>query len=149
MPFCGSQVILCDVPVHFDTYVGCSHGCEYCFANKKQGQRQIKPYNALKKLENFINGKRYAETCWCDWDIPLHWGALSDPFQPAEKEHGISMKALRVFAEYFYPFICTQCRLFHGCLRTRRAGTSRWLLYVRRYRPRCMRWRRQCDYLPG
>ena len=26
---CGSQVILCNLPVRFDTYVGCSHGCRY------------------------------------------------------------------------------------------------------------------------
>lgn len=32
---CGSQIILCNLPVRFDTYRGCSHGCRYCFAQKK------------------------------------------------------------------------------------------------------------------
>ncbi len=31
MPECGSQVILCDLPVRMDTYKGCSHNCKYCF----------------------------------------------------------------------------------------------------------------------
>ena len=32
-------------------------------------------------------------------------GGLSDPFQPAERELGISLKALEVFSETGYPFI--------------------------------------------
>lgn len=44
-------------------------------------------------------------TKWCDWDIPLHWGGMSDPFQPCEEKHRISYEALKVFAETGYPFI--------------------------------------------
>ena len=35
---CGSQIVLCNLPIRFDTYVGCSHGCRYCFVQKKNGQ---------------------------------------------------------------------------------------------------------------
>ena len=34
MPECGTQVYLCDVPIRFDNYKGCSHACEYCFAKQ-------------------------------------------------------------------------------------------------------------------
>lgn len=105
MPKCGSQCYLCDVPIRFDTYVGCSHGCKYCFAKKFQDIEKIKIDETPKKLKDFIDGKRTAETKWCDWDIPLHWGGMSDPFQPCEKLHRISLDCLKVFAETKYPFI--------------------------------------------
>ena len=91
MPKCGSQVLLCDLPVRFDTYKGCSHGCVYCFAQKKANMSDIKPYESVFVLKNFIEGKRGRDTSWCDWDIPLHWGGMSDPFQPAEKVFGAHM----------------------------------------------------------
>ena len=44
-------------------------------------------------------------TNWCDWDIPLHWGGVSDPFQPIERRYRNSYECLKVFAETKYPFI--------------------------------------------
>lgn len=102
---CGSQVVLCEYPIRLDTYRGCSHGCRYCFAQSKTDISVIRPDNCVEALRRFIAGKRTTETNWCDWAIPLHWGGLSDPFQPAERELGISLKALEVFAETGYPFI--------------------------------------------
>lgn len=102
---CGSQVAICDVPVRFDTYSGCSHGCKYCFVKRKTDITDVKPLNGIKSLENFIHGKRQITTNWCDWDIPIHWGGLSDPFQPCEEIHRLSMKTLELFAETGYPFI--------------------------------------------
>lgn len=102
---CGSQVILCDVPIRFDTYKGCSHACKYCFVKRKTDITQIEAQNCLKGLINFINRKRNAETNWCDWNIPLHWGGLSDPFQPCEKQYRISYECLKVLAKSKYPFI--------------------------------------------
>ena len=42
MPDCGSQIVLCDVPIRFDTYKGCSHGCKYCFVYRKYNISKIK-----------------------------------------------------------------------------------------------------------
>lgn len=105
MPRCGSQVYLCDVPIRFDTYKGCSHGCKYCFVFRKYDIKDIKPNETAKALINFINKGRNGETNWCDWNIPLHWGGMSDPFQPCEKIHRNSYECLKVFAETKYPFI--------------------------------------------
>ena len=102
---CGIQCINCPYPVHLDTYSGCSHACKYCFANEKLTIKNIKPLNNAKALESFINGHRTSETKWCDWDIPLHWGANSDPFQACESEHKRSLECLKIFAESKYPFI--------------------------------------------
>lgn len=107
MPNCGSQVILCDLPIRFDTYVGCTHGCQYCFATKKINgfYNKIKKGESLNKLKSFIEGKRTQETNWCDWDIPLHIGGLSDPLQPIEKEKRYTYECLKLLKETQYPFV--------------------------------------------
>lgn len=105
MPDCGSQVFLCDVPIRFDTYEGCSHDCKYCFASRKKSINVIKKGEGKESLINFINGKRNIKTNWADWDIPLHWGGMSDPFQPCEEEYGNSYECLKIFRETQYHFI--------------------------------------------
>lgn len=102
---CGTQAVLCEYPIRFDTYKGCSHNCSYCFARAKQDISKVEKDNCVKQLVSFVKGGRTHETNWCDWDIPLHWGGLSDPFQPIEKEHRISLECLKVFAETGYPVI--------------------------------------------
>ena len=107
MPDCGSQCWLCDLPVRFDTYKGCSHGCKYCFVqrNGKYDISKIETREGEKALKDWIAGKRIKETNWCDWDIPLHWGGVSDPFQPCEKVKRMSYNALKIFAQTKYPFV--------------------------------------------
>ena len=105
MPACGSQITLCDVPIRFDTYRGCSHSCRYCFVYRSYDINNIKKFEGPDSLLNFIKGKRCHQTNWCDWDIPLHWGGVSDPFQPIEKKHRQSLKCLKIFKETQYPFI--------------------------------------------
>jgi len=102
---CGSQCILCDLPIRFDTYKGCSHACKYCFVKRKTDISEIEARNCLNSLKNFINGKRSGDTNWCDWNIPLHWGGVSDPFQPVESKYKISLKCLKMFAKTKYPFV--------------------------------------------
>lgn len=102
---CGSQVVICDLPVRLDTYEGCEHDCLYCFARRKKGIDSIKVLRSVATLKDFIKGKRTINTKWCDWDIPLHWGGMSDPFQPCESEFRESYRCLEVFAESGYPFI--------------------------------------------
>lgn len=102
---CGIQCLVCDYPIHLDTYSGCSHACRYCFANEKKSIVNIKPLNNASSLRSFIEGNRTLETNWCDWDIPIHWGANSDPFQVCENEHKRTLECLEIFAETKYPFI--------------------------------------------
>lgn len=101
---CGSQVVLCEYPIRFDTYRGCTHDCKYCFARCKTNIEKVEPL-PTNMLKPFIGGKRSQTTNWCDWNIPLHWGGMSDPFQPAEKTYKKSLEALQIFAQTKYPFI--------------------------------------------
>lgn len=105
MPICGSQCILCDLPIRFDTYKGCSHGCKYCFARKKVDIMKIEPNEDAKGLLNFINGQRDGTTVWCDWDIPLHIGGMSDPFQPVEREYKRTLECLKILSQTKYPVV--------------------------------------------
>lgn len=50
---CGSQIILCNLPVRFDTYRGCSHGCRYCFAQKKNDISHIERDESVDGLPGF------------------------------------------------------------------------------------------------
>lgn len=102
---CGSQVTVCEYPVHFDTYRGCSHGCRYCFAQLKVTLDEVRVDNCYESLKRFISGNRTSVTKWCDWAIPLHWGGVSDPFQPIEKQARVSLRCLELLAETGYPFI--------------------------------------------
>ena len=104
MPTCGSQCVLCDLPVRFDPYEGCSHGCKYCFAQRYKGL-DVKLGESPESLSRFIHGGRVSETRAFDWDIPLHIGGMSDPLQPAEKEYGRMKKCLEILAEEGYPAV--------------------------------------------
>lgn len=105
MPDCGSQIILCDLPIRFDSYEGCTHNCSYCFVKRKVDISQVKIGESANSLKSFIGGARNKKTKWCDWDIPIHWGGMSDPFQPAEEKYRNSCKCLKVFEETQYPFV--------------------------------------------
>lgn len=97
--------MLCDLPIRFDTYKGCSHLCKYCFVQRKKDLQEVQKFETDIALRNFIDGNRTQTTNWCDWNIPLHWGGMSDPFQPIEREYKNSLKCLKVFAETKYPFV--------------------------------------------
>lgn len=104
---CGSILPWCDVPIAYDNFVGCSHGCKYCFINDKYDitRTPVSPLFNQKELARFIAGERTSITNWCDWKIPLHWGTLSDPFQPAEIAARTSLESLRLFAKSKHPVI--------------------------------------------
>jgi DNA repair photolyase len=102
---CGSQVIICDIPVRVDSYVGCSHDCKYCFARRKTDIAKVEPVGAAGAIVRWVEGKRNGMTNWVDWKIPLHFGGMSDPLQPAESTYGETWRALDVLARAQYPYV--------------------------------------------
>lgn len=102
---CGSQITICDLPIRYDTYKGCSHQCKYCFVQRGTRVSAVGLGESPNAVYEFAKGKRNALTKWCDWDIPIHWGGMSDPFQPAEIKYRRSLEALRAFNETQYPFV--------------------------------------------
>lgn len=102
---CGSQAGICSFPIRLDTYKGCSHGCAYCFARSGYDISNIRATRSAKSLRKFVTGERTSVTRWCNWNIPLHWGGMSDPFHPLEAKEHASLECLEIFAETGYPFI--------------------------------------------
>lgn len=115
MPRCGSHIVNCDTPIYFDTYTGCDYACTYCNERVKgRGKDLPKPDEGVRAVRNFIEGDRTWGLEWCDWDIPLHWGVCSEPFQDCEREHQRSYKLLRLFAETGYPVIVSTKSVMPG-----------------------------------
>lgn len=107
MILAGKTTLWCDYPIGFDSYKGCGFGCSYCYSHN----RNIipAPLTRVSEVINFILGKRNKTTNWCNWQIPLRWGVMSDPFQSCELKYKRSYQILKEFADRFYPFIvCTK-----------------------------------------
>lgn len=105
MPKSSNQLI-CDMALRFDNYVGCSHSCNYCFVKLKTDISKISLGESSITLKNWINKKREGKSndVYPD-EMPIHWGGVSDPFQPIEKLKKSSLECLKVFKDTQYPFV--------------------------------------------
>jgi DNA repair photolyase len=106
MPDSGSQVTLCDMPIRIDSYAGCTHFCAYCFVLRTKSLDKIALKDTPATVRAFVEGRRHGTVAWCDYEQPLHWGGMSDPFQRlAEDHYRNSRDILEVFAETGYPVV--------------------------------------------
>ena len=106
----SSKFAICGLPIRVDTYKTCSFGCYYCFANNRkimefQKVLQIgdieQVERKLKKvlIEKNIDSKNLLEVL-ISKGITWHCGGMSDPFQPIEKELGITKKLIDLSNKY-------------------------------------------------
>ena len=103
---CGSQIVLCNLPVRFDTYVGCTHGCRYCFVQKKNGQLEaVSKGDDVRSLKLLSRASAPAKPGGATGTSPSTGGGMSDPFQPVEKKYRYSLECLKLLAETRYPFV--------------------------------------------
>src|SRR6185369_13466145 len=90
-------------------YRGCRHGCPFCFArythwylgfqNAFDFQRKIQvKINLLEVLERELGDPRKRK----NW---INLGAVTDPYQPAEKKYQLARGAFRLLARYAWPFV--------------------------------------------
>jgi len=90
-------------------YRGCRHGCPYCFArythwflgfqNTFDFERKIQvKVNLLEVLEKELSNPRRKR----DW---VSLGAVTDPYQPAEKKYGLARGAFRLLSKYGWPAV--------------------------------------------
>jgi len=88
-------------------YRGCEHGCIYCFARPTHAYLGLSPGldfetrlvarpNAADLLRQELSKPRYKVA-------PLAIGTNTDPYQPVEKERGITRACLQVLAEFNHP----------------------------------------------
>ena len=99
-----------DVPFEqsINPYRGCEHGCIYCYARPTHAWLDLSPgqdfetrltykHNAAQLLEEELRKPGYR----CS---PITLGANTDPYQPVEKQHGISREILQVLQRHHHPF---------------------------------------------
>jgi len=90
-------------------YRGCRHGCPFCFArythwflgfqNSFDFQRKIQvKVNLLEVLEKELTQSRRKK----DW---VSLGAVTDPYQPAEKKYGLARGAFKLLAKHSWPAV--------------------------------------------
>ncbi len=108
-----SQFSFCGLPFRLDTYSGCAFNCTYCFARLRGGYNHTKklrpanPDRIIKKFKNALTNEKQTSIIsqYIRRKMPLHFGGMSDPFQPIEKEMGISWKILKFLSRIKYPTI--------------------------------------------
>ena len=99
-----------DIPFHqsINPYKGCEHGCIYCFARPTHAYWDLSPgldfeTKILYKpegpelLERALTKKGYQ----CS---PIAFGTNTDPYQPIDKQMGITRKLLQVLQRFRHPF---------------------------------------------
>jgi DNA repair photolyase len=115
----NNQVYFCGVPFRLDSYSGCTHNCYYCFARtnqltniSKEGRREdlmpADPMAFKNKLWTSLDTDRKREGIEFDWlrhRVPIHFGGMSDPFQPCEEKYKVTKKMLEYLSWYEYPTI--------------------------------------------
>ena len=98
-----------DIPfqLSINPYQGCEHGCTYCYARPTHAYLDLSPgvdfetrlsskTNAAALLKNELRKRSYQ--CQC-----ITIGANTDPYQPVEKDHGITRQLLEVLQESRHP----------------------------------------------
>ena len=89
-------------------YIGCSHGCIYCYARPSHAYLGLSPGidfesklffkpEAERLLERELSKKGYV----CK---PIHIGGNTDPYQPAERRLRITRSLLQVMDRFNQPF---------------------------------------------
>ena len=104
----SSKFAICGLPIRIDSYKTCSFGCEYCFSNARKvmefrKELQIANVSSIQnRLDRIYNGGK----CVSFLDVMIkngitwHCGGMSDPFQPIEKELGVTRDILDVTNKY-------------------------------------------------
>lgn len=106
----SSKFAICGLPIRVDSYRSCSFGCRYCFANTREIMNtsdtlQVADVEMLRRyLERVLGRKEVRDNNFLDTlvskDMTWHWGGMSDPFQPCEKEYHITRDLLEATNQY-------------------------------------------------
>jgi DNA repair photolyase len=110
----SSQFYFCGLPLRLDTYRGCGFQCCYCFARHRGGNLpgdNIVPADpnviagAFDRAATSEPGRLGVIGQFIRQRVPIHFGGMSDPFQPAELRYQVSAAALAVLIKHQYPTV--------------------------------------------
>jgi DNA repair photolyase len=109
-----SQFCFCALPLRLDTYRGCSFRCTYCFARYRGGNSPDSTVYAAdpRSVETtfrraLTQGKTKSTVVgqFIRRRVPVHFGGMSDPLQPAELRFQSTEKILQILGTYQYPTV--------------------------------------------
>jgi DNA repair photolyase len=117
-----SLFYFCSLPLRLDSYRGCTYGCLYCFSQRLNNRRldqfnkivpaNPKDFERLMVLSQNNPAKPGLVASCLQNKVPIHFGSVSDPFQPADAKYRISYQFLEILKRYDYPcFISTKSSL--------------------------------------
>lgn len=109
-----SQFSFCGLPLRLDTYAGCALSCTYCFARLRGGNanttkvRIADPNLIINKIKNAIESPELTTGIVGELirnRTPIHFGGMSDPFQPLEKKEKVSLSVLQFLGSLNFPVV--------------------------------------------
>jgi DNA repair photolyase len=109
-----SQFSFCSLPVRLDSYRGCSFSCAYCFATQRGGASPAPQIakadpemlrHALARSDREGLDSRSPLIQMLARRVPIHFGGMSDPFQPAERKWQVSRAFLEILNAWKYPVV--------------------------------------------
>ena len=122
----SSKFAICGLPIRVDTYKNCTFGCEYCFANCRKIMEFGKEFQIgnIKQIERLLHkifdlkevNKENLLEVLISQKITWHCGGMSDPFQPIEKEIGITKQLINLSNKYEIPILfSTKSNTVYDC----------------------------------
>ena len=108
-----SQFPFCSIPLRLDSYSRCQFACRYCFASARAGAsptgriKAAKPEAFARRLARLAKGgePRSVLDEMLAARIPIHFGGLSDPLMPMERQAEVTLALLKVLREHSYPTV--------------------------------------------
>lgn len=111
----GDDRLLCPIPLKINPYRGCEGHCLYCSMNQQHARWQSRAGGSIyevapspiKYIEKIFYRSRGMERQLIDKRYPVQIGHSSDPCQPLERAHKITLKTLAILRDHSYPTIIT------------------------------------------
>src|SRR6476646_9374299 len=109
-----SQFGFCGLPLRLDSYAGCGFRCAFCFAHFRGGKsfgETVRPADGRTLQRIFHRALEPEQTQegivaqFLRRRVPVHFGGMSDPFQPAELRYRVTESFLQTLARYHYPTV--------------------------------------------
>jgi DNA repair photolyase len=110
-----SQFFFCGLPLRLDSYRGCAFQCSFCYARFRGGNAPeanvvaADPGTLRRVFAAAFRAERPADAGiigqFLRQRVPVHFGGMSDPFQPVERRFEVTRRYLETLRDYDYPTV--------------------------------------------
>jgi DNA repair photolyase len=108
-----SQFFFCGLPLRLDSYRGCAFQCSFCYARYRGGNT---PSSDIVPAEGNTLRRTFKRAFSDETEpgvigqflrhrVPIHFGGMSDPFQPVESRFGVTRQFLETLRDFSYPTV--------------------------------------------